>query len=149
MKNFERNEDFDNIIILTGGTRNTRPLIQVQYITQPPMRGGKVVLDFIRDGECMNLDDAEIFLATLRKELEIAHQKELELEPFDGIPEGCVCRMPTIEINADTALSRKRNDVMIHIDDQGGCMDTQIADRFVALLEKVIEQGRELAKLAA
>ena len=149
MRNFEHNEDFENIIILTGGNRNTRPLIQIQYFTQPPLRGGKVVLDFIRDGESMNLDDAEIFLATLRKELEIAHQKEQELEPFDGMPEGCVCKMPTIELNADTTFVRNGNDVMISIDDHGGCMDTAIADRFLTLFEKIIQQGRELAKLAA
>lgn len=149
MKTYEHHEDFENIIILTGGSRNTRPLIQIQYFTQPPLRGGKVVLNFIRDGESMNLDDAEIFLATLRKELEIAHQKEQELEPFDGTPEGCVCKMPTIEMNADTVLSRNRNDVIISIDDHGGCMSTEIADRFTALFEKIIQQGRELAKLAA
>ena len=132
---------------LLNGNRRVYPSVEINYLREEGWEHGSVYISISRDSEAMSIEQFEIFIAMFRKVIEIAQRKEEELNCNRAVSV-LIDQMPHVEMSCHNKLEQSDN-VFFTVSDYNGDFNTLVAERFAALMERLLQKGKEITKLVA
>ena len=149
MKEISKRQEIDGVYggdeerVLLSGSRRTYPGLEITYLREEGWEKGRVYVSVCRDSDCMTIDQFEVFIATFRKVVDIAHRKEAELGAHpDDLP--CKGEMPQVEMSYDSV---SHDNILYNVNDLGGIFGVATAEKFIILMEGLLAEGRKIQKL--